>query len=79
MTNPSCDRHRNVQMIPFTSRGKIDGHICPVPTCRRRHIDDRYLEIAELAKERSQQVRRKVTRKQHMVREQILKVIRAWQ
>ena len=37
MTNPSCDRHKNLQMIPFSldyPSGKISGYVCPVPTCR---------------------------------------------
>jgi hypothetical protein len=36
MTHPSCDRHKNLQMIPFSlddASGKISGYICPVPTC----------------------------------------------
>jgi hypothetical protein len=36
MQNPSCDRHKNLQMIPFSldyPSGKISGYVCPVPTC----------------------------------------------
>ena len=36
MTNPSCDRHKNLQMTPFSldyRSGKISGYVCPVPTC----------------------------------------------
>ena len=39
---PFCDRHQNLQMVPFTFKyptGTITGHVCPVPGCNR-HLDD---------------------------------------
>ena len=50
MTNPSCDRHKNVQMIPFTldyPGGRISGHVCPVPGCGRHHVEEGYFDVVE--------------------------------
>ena len=49
MTNPSCDRHKNLQMIPFSlskyPNGNISGHVCPVPTCGHRYFEGGNFEI----------------------------------
>ena len=40
MTPPSCDRHKNLQMVPFSLEypgGTLSGHECPVPGCGRQH------------------------------------------
>jgi hypothetical protein len=50
MTNPSCDRHKNVQMVPFSLEypgGKISGHVCPVPRCGRHHVEEGYFDVEE--------------------------------
>jgi len=49
MTNPSCDRHKNVQMIPFTLEypgGRIFGHTCPVDGCGRHHVAEGYFDVS---------------------------------
>jgi hypothetical protein len=32
MSPPPCDRHKNLQMVPF---GQTFVHACPVPSCGR--------------------------------------------
>jgi hypothetical protein len=49
MMNPSCDRHKNVQMVPFTLEypgGEISGHVCPVAGCGRHHVAEGYFDVA---------------------------------
>jgi len=48
MTNLSCDRHKNVQMAPFTLEypgGEIFGHVCPVAGCGRHHVAEGYFDV----------------------------------
>ncbi len=48
--HPSCDRHRNLQMVPCalkTSSGPMEGHICPVPGCGRGHDGLGYLDASD--------------------------------
>ena len=48
MTNPSCDRHKNFRMVPFTLEypgGKISGHVCPVVGCGRHHVAEGYFDL----------------------------------
>ena|ERR671925_577609 len=50
MTRPSCDRHKNLQMDPFSFEdptGTISGHICPVPGCGRLHDKEGYFDVVE--------------------------------
>jgi len=44
MTPPPCDRHKNLQMVPF---GRTDIDVCPVPSCGRCHDDRGYFEVVE--------------------------------
>jgi len=44
MTPPPCDRHKNLQMVPF---GRTDIDVCPVPSCGRCHDDQGYFEVVE--------------------------------
>jgi len=46
---PSCDRHKNLQMIPFSikhSTGKI-SHACLVLSCNRHHDDKGYFDMVD--------------------------------
>ena len=46
---PSCDRHKNLQMIPFSIKhptGKI-SHACPVPSCNRHHDNEGYFDMVD--------------------------------
>lgn len=50
MTPSSCDRHRNLQMVPFQSEsptGQTSVQVCPVPSCGRQHDDQGYFEVVE--------------------------------
>ena len=50
MTQPSCDRHKNLQMVPFPFEdptGKVSGYICPVPACGRLHDKEGYFDVVE--------------------------------
>ena len=44
MTSPPCDRHKNLQMVPF---GRTFIYVCPVPSCGRCHDDQGYFEVVE--------------------------------
>jgi hypothetical protein len=51
-TCPACDRHRNLQMIACSFEsptGTVSGHICPVPSCGRRHDGQRYFDEEKIA------------------------------
>ena len=77
MKSPSCDRHKNVQMIPFALEypgGKISGHVCPVPHCARHHAEEGYFDVVESD---PLGIQNTTTSKQPSVREEILKAIRA--
>ena len=77
MTNPSCDRHKNVQMIPFTLEypgGKISGHVCPVPRCGRHHVEEGYFDVAE---DQPLGTQNTPVEKESSVRKEIVKAIRA--
>jgi hypothetical protein len=71
MTPPPCDRHKNLQMVPF---GRTDIDVCPVPSCGRWHDDQGYFEVVE-----GQLVREGKGAPTRIVeaREKILKTIRA--
>ena len=50
MTPPSCDRHKNLQMVPFSLEypgGTLSGHECPVPGCGRQHMENGYFDLAD--------------------------------
>jgi hypothetical protein len=77
MTNPSCDRHKSVQMIPFSLAypgGKICGHVCPVPSCGRHHVEEGYFDVVESNPLGTQIT---TTKEEPSVREAILKMFRA--
>jgi hypothetical protein len=49
-SRPVCDRHPNLQMIPWslkTTTGQSDGYVCPVPGCGRHHQDGWYFDVVE--------------------------------
>jgi hypothetical protein len=51
-SRPACDRHGNLQMIPCSLEkpaGTVSGHICPVPSCGRRHDGRRYYDEEPMA------------------------------
>ncbi|HYL13612.1 MAG TPA: hypothetical protein VEV41_11285 [Terriglobales bacterium] len=76
MTKPSCDRHKNLQMVPFSfaySTGTISGHVCPVPGCGRVHDEEGYFDVIEGKILRAESTKERGT----SVTEKILKVIRA--
>jgi hypothetical protein len=50
-SDPTCDRHPNLQMVSCwlkRSHGVVAGHVCPVPGCGRYHVDERYLNAADI-------------------------------
>jgi hypothetical protein len=50
-SQPTCDRHTNLQMVPCwlqRATGVAAGYVCPVPGCGRYHVDDVYLEASEV-------------------------------
>jgi hypothetical protein len=71
MTPPPCDRHKNLQMVPF---GQTFVYVCPVPSCGRCHDDQGYCEVVEGQLVRGQSV---APNRLVSAREEILKVIRA--
>jgi hypothetical protein len=44
MTPPPCDRHKNLEMVPF---GQTLIDVCPVPSCGRCHDDQGYFEVVD--------------------------------
>jgi hypothetical protein len=75
MTPPSCNRHKNLQMVPFSFEdptGKVTGHICPVPGCGRLHDKEGYFDVVE-----GKITRPGNTKKMRSLKEQILNVIRS--
>ena len=44
MTLPPCDRHTNLEMVPF---GQTQINVCPVPSCGRCHDDEGYFEVVD--------------------------------
>lgn len=47
---PFCDRHRHLQMVPFSFEyptGKITGHVCPLSGCNRHHDEKGYFDLLE--------------------------------
>jgi hypothetical protein len=44
MSSPPCDRHKNLQMVPF---GRTFIDVCPVPSCGRCHDDQGYFEVVD--------------------------------
>jgi hypothetical protein len=50
MTILCCDRHKNLQMVPFFfehSARTISGHVCPVPSCGRFYDAEGYFDMAD--------------------------------
>jgi hypothetical protein len=50
-TNPHCDRHPNLQMVPCLLRrpkGMVAGHVCPVPGCGRYFVEEGYVSGADV-------------------------------
>ena len=71
MTPPPCDRHKNLQAVPF---GQTFIDVCPVPSCGRRHDEQGYFEVVEGQLVRGQ---RAAPNRLFSAREGILNVIRA--
>jgi hypothetical protein len=69
MTSPPCDKHRNLQMVPWS---QTSIYVCPVPTCGRCHDDQGYFEVVE-----GQLVRGQAAAPKESPRERILKAIHA--
>jgi hypothetical protein len=49
--HPTCDRHPNLQMVSCwlkRPKGVVAGYVCPVPGCDRYHVDDHYLNAADV-------------------------------
>jgi len=44
MTPPPCDRHKNLELVPF---GQTLIDVCPVPSCGRCHDDRGYFEVVD--------------------------------
>ena len=44
MTPPPCDRHKNLEMVPF---GQTLIEVCLVPSCGRCHDDQGYFEVVD--------------------------------
>jgi hypothetical protein len=44
MPSPPCDRHTNLEMVPF---GQTLIDVCPVPSCGRCHDDQGYFEVVD--------------------------------
>ena len=50
MKTPPCERHKNLQMVPFFieyTSGPVSGHVCPVPGCGRHHTENGYFDLAD--------------------------------
>lgn len=71
MTRPPCDKHRNLQMVPF---GGTSIDVCPVASCGRCHDEQGYFEVLE-----GRVVRGEITSPNRIVeaREKLLRAIRA--
>ena len=69
MNPPPCEKHRNLQMVPF---GRT--YVCPVPSCGRCYDERGYFEVVEGQIVRTQSITPNRTVE---AREKILKVIRA--
>lgn len=71
MPPPPCDRHTNLQMIPF---GQTLVDVCPVPSCGRCHDNQGYFEVVD-----GQPVRGQIVAPNWLVveRERIVKALRA--
>jgi hypothetical protein len=77
MTSPPCDKHRNLQMVPFlvqVSTGQALVYVCPVPSCGRRYDDQGYFEFVDGEAVRGQSAAPSRT---FSARETILMAIRA--
>ena len=77
MAQPSCDRHKNLQMIPSSlesSGGAVSGHGCPVPGCGRHHAEDGYFDLADGKPVREEKrLKEKIT----LAADEILRMLRA--
>jgi hypothetical protein len=50
MSPPPCDRHKNLQMVPFPLRSPTNYtllYVCPVTSCGRQHDEQGYFEVVE--------------------------------
>ena len=50
MTPSPCDKHKNLQMVPFrleSPTGQKFVQVCPVPSCGRHHDNQGYFEVVE--------------------------------
>jgi hypothetical protein len=50
MTPSPCDKHKNLQMVPFrpeSPTGETSVQVCPVPSCGRQRDDQGYFEVVE--------------------------------
>ena len=77
MKSPSCDRHKNLRMVPFFVENParpIRGHACPVPSCGRFHDAEGYFDMVGGRPVRAQ---KSAKERAPSVREEILKAIRA--
>ena len=71
MSSPPCDRHKNLQMVPF---GRTFIDVCPVPSGGRCHDDQGYFEVVDGHLVRGD---RASPNKLFSPREQILKTLRS--
>jgi hypothetical protein len=46
MTPPPCDKHKNLQMVRLQT-DQTFVHVCPVPSCGRRHDNQGYFEVVD--------------------------------
>ena len=77
MKTPCCDKHKNLQMVPFFfehSARTIRGHVCPVPSCGRFQDAEGYFDMVGGRPVRAQ---KSAKERAPSVREEILKAIRA--
>ena len=44
MPSPPCDRHTNLEIVPF---GQTFIEVCPVPSCGRCHDERGYFEVVD--------------------------------
>jgi len=75
MKTPPCERHKNLQMVPFFieyTSGPVSGHVCPVPGCGRHHTENGYFDLADGKPAREEEpLKNKIT----LARDEIRRVI----
>ncbi|HKN34616.1 MAG TPA: hypothetical protein VJX16_15365 [Terriglobales bacterium] len=77
MKTPCCDKHKNLQMVPFFfehSARTIRGHVCPVPSCGRFQDAEGYFDMVDGKPARAEKNGKGGVAS---VREELLKAIRA--